>query len=76
MVKMIAMPVKDAMEYGENATAMFALLAELSDMLKTESRLKKHHRPYLHVREQIDEKVKQTDYLLGKVAADMLARCV
>ena len=76
MVKMIAMPVKDAMEYGENATAMFALLAELSDMLKTESRLKKHHRPYLHVREQIDEKVKQTDYLLGKVAADMLAlRC-
>ena len=27
MVKMIAMPVKDAMEYGENATAMFALLA-------------------------------------------------
>lgn len=32
MVKMIAMPVKDAMEYGENATAMFALLAELSDI--------------------------------------------
>lgn len=76
MVKMIAIPVKDAVEYGENTAAMFSLLVELSDLLKTESRLKKHHRPYLHVREQIDEKVKESGYLLSKVAADMLAlRC-
>ena len=55
MYKMIAIPVKTAIEYGEDTNAMFSLLSELREMLMTETRLKKHHRPYLHLREQIDE---------------------
>jgi hypothetical protein len=59
MNKMISIPAKDAIEYGENTNAMFSLLSELRELLMTETRLKKHHRPYLHLREQIDEKVKE-----------------
>ena len=76
MNKMIAIPAKDAIEYGENTNAMFSLLSELRELLMTETRLKKHHRPYLHLREQIDEKVKEIAPVLTKVAVDMLAlRC-
>lgn len=73
MNKMIAIPAKDAIEYGENTNAMFSLLSELRELLMTETRLKKHHRPYLHLREQIDEKVKEIAPVLTKVAVDMLA---
>ena len=76
MNKMIAIPAKDAIEYGEHTNAMFSLLSELRELLMTETRLKKHHRPYLHLREQIDEKVKEIAPVLTKVAVDMLAlRC-
>ena len=76
MNKMISIPAKDAIEYGENTNAMFSLLSELRELLMTETRLKKHHRPYLHLREQIDEKVKEIAPVLTKVAVDMLAlRC-
>ena len=76
MNKMIAIPAKDAIEYGENTNAMFSLLSELRELLMPETRLKKHHRPYLHLREQIDEKVKEIAPVLTKVAVDMLAlRC-
>ena len=76
MNKMIAIPVKTAIEYGEDTNAMFSLLSELREMLMTETRLKKHHRPYLHPREQIDEKVKEIAPVLTKAAVDMLAlRC-
>ena len=76
MNKMIAIPAKDAIEYGENTNAMFSLLSELRELLMTETRLKKHQRPYLHLREQIDEKVKEIAPVLTKVAVDMLAlRC-
>ena len=76
MNKMIAIPAKDAIEYGENTNAMFSLLSELRELLMTETRLKKHHRPYLHLREQIDEKGKEIAPVLTKVAVDMLAlRC-
>ena len=76
MNKMIAIPAKDAIEYGENSYAMFSQLSELREVLMTETRLKKHHRPYLHLREQIDEKVKEIAPVLTTVAVDMLAlRC-
>lgn len=71
MNKMIAIPVKTAIEYGEDTNAMFSLLSELREMLMTETRLKKHHRPYLHLREQIDEKVKEIAPVLTKVAVDI-----
>lgn len=48
--KMITIPYADAIEYGENTSALFKALWELTDLIRLESDLKKHHRAYLHVR--------------------------
>ena len=47
--KMITIPYADAIEYGENTSALFKALWELTDLIRLESDLKKHHRAYLHV---------------------------
>ena len=54
--KMITIPYADAIEYGENTSALFKALWELTDLIRLESDLKKHHRAYLHVREDIERK--------------------
>ena len=70
--KMITMPYADAIEYGENTSALFQALWELTDLIRLESDLKKHHRAYLHVRKDIDEKVKEARQIMTKVSVDML----
>ena len=70
--KMITIPYADAIEYGENTSALFKALWELTDLIRLESDLKKHHRAYLHVREDIDEKVKETRQIMTKVSVDMI----
>ena len=45
--KMITIPYADAIEYGENTSALFKALWELTDLIRLESNLKKHHRAYL-----------------------------
>ena len=65
-------PYADAIEYGENTSALFKALWELTDLIRLESDLKKHHRAYLHVREDIDEKVKEARQIMTKVAVDMI----
>ena len=62
----------DDIEYGENTSALFKTLWELTDLLRLESDLKKHHRAYLHVREDIDEKVKEARQIMTKVSVDMI----
>ena len=62
--KMITIPYADAIEYGENTSALFKALWELTDLIRLESDLKKHHRAYLHVREDIDEKVKEARQII------------
>ena len=42
--KMITIPYADAIEYGENTSALFKTLWELTDLIRLESDLKKHHR--------------------------------
>ena len=69
---MITIPYADAIEYGENTSALFKALWELTDLIRLESDLKKHHRAYLHVREDIDEKVKEARQIMTKVAVDMI----
>ena len=44
--KMITIPYADAIEYGENTSALFKALWELTDLIQLESDLKKHHRAY------------------------------
>ena len=68
--KMITIPYADAIEYGENTSALFKALWELTDLIRLESDLKKHHRAYLHVREDIDEKVKEARQIMTKVSVD------
>ena len=70
--KMITIPYADAIEYGENTSALFKALWELTDLIRLESNLKKHHRAYLHVREDIDEKVKEARQIMTKVSVDMI----
>ena len=70
--KMITIPYADAIEYGENTSALFKALWELTDLIRLESDLKKHHRAYLHVRENIDEKVKEARQIMTKVSVDMI----
>lgn len=71
-VKTITVSAKDAVAYMENTNALFKALWELTDMIKEESELKKHHRAYLHIRENIDEKVKEARVLMNKVSMDTL----
>lgn len=72
--KMITIPYADAIEYGENTSALFKALWELTDLVRLESDLKKHHRAYLHVREDIDEKGQggASDYDQGICGYDRL----
>ena len=70
--KMITIPYADAIEYGENTSALFKALWELTDLIRLESDLKKHHRAYLHVREDIEEKVKEARQIMTKVSVDMI----
>ena len=53
--KMITIPYADAIEYGENTSALFKALWELTDLIQLESDLKKHHRAYLHVHEELED---------------------
>ena len=46
--------------------------ADLIALIREETELKKHHRAYLHVREDIDEKVKEARQIMTKVAVDMI----
>ena len=71
--KMFTIPYADAIEYGENTSALFKALWELTDLIRLESDLKKHHRAYLHVREDIDEKVKEARQIMTKVSVDMIS---
>ena len=71
--KMITIPYADAIEYGENTSALFKALWELTDLIRLESDLKKHHRAYLHVREDIDEKVKEARQIMTKVCGRPIA---
>jgi len=70
--KMISISNEDAYEYGANTFALFKSLWELTDLLRLESDLKKRHRAYLHVREDIDEKVKEARQIMTKVSVDMI----
>ena len=46
--------------------------ADLIALIRQETELKKHHRAYLHVREDIDEKVKEARQIMTKVSVDMI----
>lgn len=70
--KKITMTYADAIEYTQNTESLFKMLWELTDLIRLESDLKKHHRAYLHVREDIDEKVKEARRIMIKVSVDML----
>ena len=70
---MISISNEDAYEYSANIFALFKSLLELTDLLRLESELKKRHRAYLHVREDIDEKVKEARLVMLKVSKDSSA---
>ena len=69
---MISISNEDAYEYSANIFVLFKSLLELTDLLRLESELKKRHRAYLHVREDIDEKVKEARLVMLKVSKDMI----
>lgn len=71
-VTTITISAKDAAAYMENTKSLFKALWELTDLIREESKLKQHHRAYLHVRDNIDEKVKEAREIMFKVSGDMV----
>lgn len=71
-VTTITISAKYAAAYMENTKSLFKALWELTDLIREESKLKQHHRAYLHVRDNIDEKVKEAREIMFKVSGDML----
>ena len=51
--KMITIPYADAIEYGENTSALFKALWELTDLIRLESDLKKHQIGRASCRERV-----------------------
>lgn len=70
---MISVPVEDANRYLKNMNDLLDAHFTLIDLFQQEEKLKKHHRPYLHVREQIAETIEKTHPILLDIAVQLIA---
>ena len=69
----VEMSFREVKEGMDSFFGLMGLTVELVNLIRKEDELKKHHRAYLHVREAIDDKVKETRRIMTKVSVDMLA---
>ena len=69
----VEMSFREVKEGMDSFFGLMGLTVELVNLIRKEDELKKHHRAYLHVREAIDEKVKETRRIMTKISVDMLA---
>ena len=67
----VSVPFTEINRYFRNMRDLLGIHAELVRLLETEAALKKHHRAYLHVRERIDQLIKETAPQLEKIAEDI-----
>ena len=67
----VSVPLTEINLYFRNMRDLLGIHAELVSLLETETALKKHHRAYLHVRERIDQLIKETAPQLEKIAEDI-----
>lgn len=67
----VSVPLTEINLYLRNMRDLLGIHAELVRLLETEAALKKHHRAYLHVRERIDQLIKETAPQLEKIAEDI-----
>lgn len=67
----VSVPLTEINRYFRNMRDLLGIHAELVRLLETEAALKKHHRAYLHVRERIDQLIKETAPQLEKIAEDI-----
>lgn len=70
---MISVPVEDIDRYLNNMSDLLEVHFNLIELFQQEDKLKKHHRPYLHVREQIAATIEETTPIVVDIAAQIIA---
>jgi hypothetical protein len=66
-----SVPLTELNRYFRNMSDLLEIHAKLVLLLETETALKKHHRAYLHVRERIDQHIKETAPQIKKITEDI-----
>lgn len=69
----VSVPVMEANRFLRDMRDLLEAHFELVNLFEKESELKKHHRAYLHVREQMEEVVKESGPRVAQIAADVAA---
>lgn len=69
----VSVPVEDIDRYMVNMSNLLDVHFNLIELFRQEDKLKKHHRPYLHVREQIEATIEKTTPIVLDIAAQLCA---
>ena len=69
----VSVPVEDIDRYLVNMSNLLDVHFNLIELFRQEDKLKKHHRPYLHVREQIEATIEKTTPIVLDIAAQLCA---
>lgn len=68
---MISVPAEDIDRFLVNMSDLLEVHFNLIELFQKEDKLKKHHRPYLHVREQIAETIEKTRPIVVDIATQL-----
>ncbi len=68
----ISVSLVDINRYLRNMRDLLEVHFKLIDLFHKEDELKKHHRAYLHVREQIEDTIRETDPVITNIAAQII----
>ena len=69
----VSVPLTDVNRYLRHMNDLLKAHFELIRLFEVETKLKKHHRAYLHVRERIDQIIEETAPHIAEIAADIAA---
>ena len=69
----VSVPLTDVNRYLRHMNDLLKAHFELIRLFEVETKLKKHHRAYLHVRERIDQNIEETAPHIAEIAADIAA---
>ena len=69
----VSVPLTDVNKYFSHMNHLLKAHFELVRLIEVENKLKKHHRAYLHVRERIDQLIRETSPRIAEIAADVTA---
>lgn len=65
--KKLLIPTSELYSLVEERNTFYSMLSNIIVLFKQEDKLKKHHRPYLHVRDEIDKLCDEALQYIGKM---------